>query len=236
MPRSPTRPRGLGSPLLLLNLKAYPNAFGPAAERLGRLLEARGVEHGVEVAIAPAAPDVGLLARSLGIPVLAQHVDPGGPGARTGWLPAAALRGAGATGSLLNHSEHRTPLAELRAAVAALREVHLVSVVCAKDAVEARRLAALEPEFLAVEPPELIGGTISVSSARPEVVSESVVGVHRASPTTRVLCGAGVHDRADVRKALELGAAGVLVASAVTRASDPKAALDELLAGFPPRR
>jgi len=35
-----------------------------------------------------------------------------------------------------------------------------------------------------------------------------------------------------VAVALELGARGILVASAVTRASSPRAAIEELLAGF----
>ena len=222
--------------MLLLNLKAYPNAFGAAAERIGRLLESRGREYGVAVAIAPSAADLGRLAHALEIPVLAQHVDAGGPGARTGWLPAAAVKGAGGRGSLLNHSERRTPVEEVRAAIAALRESHLVSIVCAKDVLESRSFAALEPEYLAVEPPELIGGTISVSTARPEVVSQTVAAVQQVAPGTLVLCGAGVHDREDVRRALELGSAGVLVASAVTRAPDPRLALDELLEGFQRRR
>ena len=235
-PPSPTSREALGAPLFLLNLKAYPNAFGPAAERLGRLLEARGGEFGVAVAIAPSAPDIGRLAARLTIPVIAQHVDAGGPGARTGWLTAAAVRGAGGRGSLLNHSEHRGTIEGARAQVAALREARIAAVLCAKDARESARLAALRPEYLAVEPPELIGGTISVSTARPEVVADTVERVRRVCPETVVLCGAGVHDAEDVRRALELGAAGVLVASAVTRATDPKAAIDELLRGFGRRR
>lgn len=222
----------IGAPLFLLNLKAYPNTFGAAAERMARLLETRGREHGVAVAIAPSAADIGRLAAALDLPVLSQHIDAGGPGARTGWLTAAAVRGAGGRGSLLNHSEHRGTIEGTRAQVAALREVRLASVVCARDARESARLASLLPEYLAVEPPELIGGTISVSTARPEVISETVHRVRRVAPSTVVLCGAGVHDREDVRRALALGAEGVLVASAVTRATDPKAAIDELLAGF----
>jgi len=88
------------------------------------------------------------------------------------------------------------------------------------------------PDYIAVEPPELIGGNRSVSTARPEVVSGTVEAVRRVSPSTLVLCGAGVHARGDVARALELGADGVLVASAVTRSGDPRVAIAELLAGF----
>jgi triosephosphate isomerase len=45
----------------------------------------------------------------------------------------------------------------------------------------------------------------------------------------RVLCGAGVNSGEDVATALKLGADGVLLASAVTKASDPAAVLANLL-------
>ena len=47
-----------------------------------------------------------------------------------------------------------------------------------------------------------------------------------------VLCGAGVKTRADVEKAMELGAAGILLASGVVKAEDPGAVLTELVRGL----
>jgi triosephosphate isomerase (TIM) len=172
------------------------------------------------------------VAAATAIPVLAQHVDPMPPGASTGFVPVDAVRAAGARGSLVNHSEHPLPFPAAREVVHSLRALGLVSVVCAGDLSSARRLGRLEPDYLAIEPPELIGGDRAVSTARPEVVSGAVRVVRSVSATTRVLCGAGVHDRNDVAKALELGAAGVLVASAVARAEDPERAIEELLLGF----
>jgi triosephosphate isomerase len=159
------------------------------------------------------------------------------PGARTGAVIPESLLASGAVGSLLNHSEHPLPDDEVGRAVARLQSLGLVPLVCAKDVDDARRLARFHPAYLAVEPPELIGGDRSVSTAKPEVIRGTVEAVLEVSPSTHVLCGAGVHDRNDVRIAIELGARGVLVASAVTRAADPREAVDELLAGFPaPRR
>jgi triosephosphate isomerase len=186
----------------------------------------------VPVAIAPAAPDLGRLASSLRIPVLAQHVDAVLAGARTGYTVPEAVQAAGGRGSLLNHSEHRLAPSEVGEASRRLQALGLADVVCAQDADDARQLAVVLPAYLAVEPPELIGGTRSVSAARPEVISNSVAAVRIVAPLTRVLCGAGVHTSEDVRRALELGSHGVLVASAVTRARDPRAAIMDLLAGF----
>ncbi|MCI4324297.1 MAG: triose-phosphate isomerase [Thermoplasmata archaeon] len=233
MPRSPTDLAPLGAPVLVLNLKVYANCLGAGALAVGKLLADRARARRVAAALCPAAPDLGQLATSLRIPVLAQHVDSVDPGARTGTIIPESLLASGVVGSLLNHSEHPLPDDEVGRAVARLQALGLVPLVCAKDIDDARRLARFHPAYLAVEPPELIGGDRSVSTARPEVVHGTVEAVHAIAPGTRVLCGAGVHDRNDVRIALELGAQGVLVASAVTKAADPREAIDELLAGFP---
>jgi triosephosphate isomerase len=216
----------------LVNLKTYPGALGPGAERFARLLEELGKEIGVATAIAPATPDLGRIASLVAIPVLAQHVDSAEPGAHTGYVPPESVAQAGGRGSLVNHSEHPLPTGAVEETVRRLDALALVPVLCAKDVRTSARLAAVRPAYLAVEPPELIGGKRSVSTARPEVVSGAVDAVRRVAPSTLVLCGAGVHDRRDVARAIELGSEGVLVASAVTRAPDPRVAIAELLAGF----
>ncbi len=164
--------------------------------------------------------------------MLAQHVDLVDAGAATGSVPVDAIAASGARGSLVNHSEHPLPIEAARSTVARLRGAGLVAVVCAATVDAARALAEARPPYLAIEPPELIGGDRAVSTARPEIVAGAVAAVRGIAPTTRVLCGAGVHTRHDVRRAIELGSQGVLVASAVARAPDPAAAVEELLAGF----
>jgi len=237
-PRSPppTPDAPLGAPLFLLNLKLYEAWLGPRAEEIGRALEGAAEHHGVAAALAPSTPDVGRLALTLKVPILGQHADFGPAGARTGYVVPEGLRAAGARGALVNHSEHPLSVEEVGWTVGRLAGMGLTAVVCAKDAAHAAVLAQFRPPYLAVEPPDLIGGKRSVSTARPEVVRDAVAAVHAVAPGTRVLCGAGVHTREDVALALELGSEGVLVASAVTRAPDPAKALDELLSGYPKAR
>ena len=232
--RRPSRTDGapLGAPLFVLNLKTYPGVLGPRAVRVAELLERAGRAAGVAVAVAPAMPDLGRVAAAVRIPVLAQHADPIGPGPSTGFVPATTLAAAGARGSLVNHSEHPVEFARAAAVVSELRSADLVAVVCARDPGRAGRLARLGPPYLAIEPPELIGGTRAVSTARPEIVVRGVAAVHAVSSTTRVLCGAGIRRAGDVRTAIELGSDGVLVASAVALARSPRVAIEELLAGF----
>ncbi len=222
----------LGAPLFLLNLKAYPPAVGTGALRLGRILEAEARRAGVAAALAPSAPDLAACAARLAVPVLAQHTDPLAAGARTGFLVPEAVRAAGGRGSLLNHSEHPLGRSQIRSTLPVLAAAHLTPVLCAGSVRRAGDLAGLTVPYLAIEPPELIGGKVSVSTARPEVIVRTVEAVRARSPRTHVLCGAGIQNGSDVAVALRLGAEGVLVASAVATAPDPRTVLRDLLSGF----
>ncbi len=221
--------------MFVLNLKTFPGVLGPRAIAFARELERAGRAAGVAVAVAPPTPQLETVAGGVRIPVLAQHVDAGLAGPSTGFVPVRSIVAAGARGSLVNHSEHPVAPDAARAAVAELGAVGLSAVVCAPTPRAARNLAAAKPPYVAIEPPELIGGRRAVSTARPAVIGEGVRAVRAVSPRTRVLCGAGIHDRDDVRRALELGAEGVLVASAVALAPRPRRVLQDLLAGFDER-
>jgi triosephosphate isomerase len=182
-----------------------------------------------DVAVAPGAVDLRRVAGT-GVETWAQHVDPVDHGSHTGHLPPAVAADAGATGTLLNHSERRCRLADLDAAVRAADRAGLRTVVCANDPRQARAAAALGPDAVAVEPPELIGGDVSVAAADPAVVEDAVAAVDAVDPAVDLYCGAGVSTAADVAAAADLGADGVLLASGVALADDPAAALADLLA------
>lgn len=222
-------------PVVILNYKAYPACVGKRAvettQALARAAEASRKR--VTLAVAPQAVDIHAVAQLASVFVLAQHVDSIVPGNGTGATLAEAVADAGAKGSLVNHAERRLTLAEIGAVVVRLRAADLVSVVCTDTAATTRAGAALRPDFVAVEPPELIGGTVSVTSADPGIVRDSVKLAKEVSPSTRVLCGAGVQSAEDLAMALKLGADGILLASAVTKAKDPGAALAGLLSGLP---
>ena len=162
--------------------------------------------------------------------MLAQHIDAAPAGAHTGAVLPEAAVAAGAVGTLVNHAERQLDWATIETTLARAREAGLATVLCTADVEATARGAALRPDYVAVEPPELIGGDISVSTARPEVISDSVAAV--AGTGIPVLCGAGVKTRADVEKAMELGAAGILLASGVVMAEDPGAVLTELVRGL----
>lgn len=222
------------TPVVIINYKAYPACVGKRATETTQALARAAEGKRVTLAVAPQAADLArVVAAAPAVLVLAQHVDPIKPGNGTGTALLEAVADAGAQGSLLNHAEKRLTLAEIGAVVERLRAAQLASVVCSDTAATTRAAAALRPDFVAVEPPELIGGTVSVTSADPGIVRDSVKLAKEVSASTRVLCGAGVQSGEDLAMALKLGADGVLLASAVTKAKDPGAALAALLAGLP---
>ena len=221
----------LKTPIVVVNFKTYIEAAGERAVKLAKIIAEVGRENAVNVAVAPQAFDIYRIAKEVGIPVLAQHLDSFEPGKHTGWLLPEAAREAGAVGALVNHSEHSLQLSVIDLIVKRLRGLAMVSLVCGRDVEASREVAALAPEMVAVEPPELIGTGRAVSKVKPEVVSDTVRGVHEVNPKVRVLCGAGIASGEDARLSLELGAEGVLLARAITCAPDPRAAILDIVQG-----
>jgi triosephosphate isomerase len=163
------------------------------------------------------------------IPVYAQHVDGFEPGAHTGHITVDALKMAGAAGSLINHSERHLTLAEIEASVRALQAQKLISVVCSNNESTSAGAAALAPEYVAIEPPELIGSGVSVSKANPDIIKRSVAAVHAINPKVKVLTGAGIQSGECVKIAVDLGTDGVLLASSVVKAKEPGVVLRDLV-------
>jgi len=212
-------------PLIALNFKTYAQAFGENSLKLAKIAEEVSDQFGVTIAVAPPMIDLARVAAEVKIPVFAQHVDPYEPGSHTGSIIAEDVKAAGAVGSLVNHSEHRLRLADIGMVLKRLRENKLISLLCTDTVETTKAGAALSPDMLAIEPPELIGTGIPVSKAKPEVVKGAVQAVQKINPDVHVLCGAGISTGDDVARAIELGAEGVLLASAYVKAKDPKMVL-----------
>jgi triosephosphate isomerase len=171
---------------------------------------------------------VALVASRVTIPVFSQTVGSETGDKTTGAFLPEAVKAAGAKGTLLNHSESTRHLWELRRLVPRLRGLSLAICLCAGTASQAVTLAQLDPDYIAIEPPELIGSGVAVSIARPELVSRTVSKVKDTGFRGKVLCGAGIVSGEDVERAVELGAEGVLVSSSVVRARDWESKIVEL--------
>ncbi len=214
--------------VILVNFKNYREASGDWAIRLAKICEKVSGESGIALIPVVSALDLFRVKSAITGPVWVQHVDGVGYGAYTGWLAPEVVKTVGVEGTLLNHSEHKLINDELRKSVTACKETGLKICICADSVEEATRVAELNPDFVAYEPPELIGNRErSVSSEHPDIILKVVGAIN-----IPVLVGAGVHSAEDIRVGLKLGAKGFLVASDVVLAEDQEKESRELVRGF----
>ena len=218
----------MSSRTFIVNFKNYPEVMGEGSLRLAKEAAGLSWEVGIDVVVAPPMPMLHTVASTVKIPVFAQKADLGEQGKSTGATIPESIKAAGGAGSILNHSESRIPLDVLGQTIERMRTVGLVSCACAETTEEAVKVAAFDPEFLAIEPPELIGTGRAVSKARPELLTETAQALATAGYRGSLLCGAGIVSGDDVAAAMRLGTHGILVASSVVKAQDWPAKLREL--------
>ena len=205
--------------MFIINFKNYEEIAGSNALKLAKIAEKASKKYRIEIAVAPPQHLLTEITRC-SIPVLAQHLDTADVGSTTGFTVPELVKKSLVKGSLINHSEHRIPAKHVSVLVTRLKKLGMISVVCVKDASEARKFAKLNPDYIAIEPPELIGTGKAVSKEKPEVITRSVIAVKQAKNSTKLLCGAGIVSGEDVAKAMQLGARGILVASGIVKAKN----------------
>jgi triosephosphate isomerase (TIM) len=216
---------------IFINFKTYEEATGKKAIELAKKAE-RIAEHAeCQIILVVQAVDLRAVSEAVSLPVFAQHIDPINYGSNTGHVLPEAVKEAGATGTVLNHAENKQTNDFLEKAVKRAKSVGLQVMVCAETIERAKQIAVFSPDLIAIEPPELIGGDISVSTAKPEIISGTVQAVHEVNQIP-VVTGAGIKNSADVKKAIELGTTGVFVASGIIKAEDQEKAIQELAEGF----
>mgnify|MGYP000229831788 CR=1 FL=1 len=214
-----------------IGFKTYFEGTGENALKLAKLCSTLASEYGLTIAVSVQTADIYRISREVDVPVLAQHVDAITYGRHTGWLLPEAAKEAGAIGSLLNHCERPLSLKLIKKTIERLKELDMLSVVCARSVEMSKKIAKFEPEIIMVEPPELVGTGIAVSKVKPELIRNAVKEIKKINPNVQVFCGAGISGKEDVKRALELGAEGVGISSFVVCAKDQRAALKEILDG-----
>jgi triosephosphate isomerase (TIM) len=218
---------------LIINFKNYLEIAGEKSMELSKVSEQVSNDTGVDIIISPPQPALSQVCATVKTPVLSQHVDFSKPGSTTGFMVPEIVKSYGAVGSLINHSEHRIDnIDSVRELVNILKNLQMVSIVCVRTPEEAGTIANFNPDFIAIEPPELIGSGKAVSKENPSIVTKSISAVVERSDSSKVICGAGIVDKADVESALRLGAKGVLVASGIIKAKSWYDKIHELASGF----
>ena len=218
----------LKTPIFITNFKTYEQATGQQAVDLALIHQAVAEATGASIAVAVQACDLYRVSQAVSIPVFAQHIDPVDYGSFTGHTLPQSVRTSGGIGTLLNHSERRLPVDVLTNTLACAQKTSLIRIVCCEDVAEVAKFAQFEPDFLAFEPPELIGCSgKSVATEEPDSIKQAV-----DSTGLPVLVGAGISTPEDIAVSLRLGAQGFLVASAITKAKNPQKVLTELVSAF----
>ncbi|MDH3191829.1 MAG: triose-phosphate isomerase [Nitrosopumilus sp.] len=205
--------------MFIINCKNYEEVAGEKIVKFVKTAERISKKYKIKIAIAPPQHLIGVVVKS-SIPILAQHVDDSKVGSTTGFVIPELLKKSKVSGSLINHSEHRITSKEIAQLVSKLKELKMISVLCVKDVTEVKKYAKLNPEYIAIEPPELIGSGKAVSKEKPELITKAAEAVKSAKNNTKLLCGAGIVSGEDVSKAIELGSKGILVASGIIKAKD----------------
>jgi len=213
----------------IINFKNYEEASAANAIKLAKAAERVAQKLRMEIVVAPPQPSLAIVAKSVKIPVVCQHVDDANVGSTTGFFVPEIAKSCGAIGSLINHSEHRIEMKSIANLVERMRKLGMTSIVCARDPREVMEISVFEPDFIAIEPPELIGSGRAVSKENPLIIKRSI---EAAGSRSRVICGAGITDGSDVAKAIELGSHGILVASGIVKADSWSGKISELGSGM----
>lgn len=205
--------------MFIINCKNYEEIAGEKIIKFVKTAEKVSKKFKVNIAISPPQHLIGVVSNS-SIPILAQHVDDSKVGSTTGFMIPELLKKSKVKGSLINHSEHRISSKEIEKLILKLKELKMISVLCVKDVAEVKKYAKLNPDYIAIEPPELIGSGKAVSKEKPELITKAAEALKSAKNNTKLLCGAGIVSGEDVSKAIELGSKGILVASGIVKARD----------------
>ena len=205
--------------MFVINCKNYEEISGDKIIKFVKTAEKISKKYKVKIAISPPQHLIGLVSNS-SIPILAQHVDDSKVGSTTGFVVPELLKKSKVKGSLINHSEHRIPAKEIEKLVSKLSDLKMMSILCVKNVAEAKKYLKLNPDYIAIEPPELIGSGKAVSTEKPELIAKAASIVNGSKNKTKLLCGAGIVSGDDVAKASELGSKGILVASGIIKAKN----------------
>lgn len=223
--------RELRAPVFEIGLKGY--VWGDAAVELAVAADRVATELDVSIVFDPQAVDIpAVVGATRHLLVFAQHLDPVIPGRGVGAMLAEALRDAGASGAMLNHSERPMALADISRAVERAKEVGLRTLVYADSPDQAAVVAGFGPDIVLAEPPELIAGPRSAATEMRGFVERAVEMVRNVDPRILVMCGAGVQGPEDVAAMMSLGVAGTGSSSGILKAPDPVGRMTEMIAAM----
>ncbi|MFA5025150.1 MAG: triose-phosphate isomerase [Candidatus Shapirobacteria bacterium] len=215
--------------MILINYKIYRETFGNKAIELAKIIKEVGDKYKIRTVVTTSALDALKVQRETGVEVWLQNVDEFDEGKHTGWISAQQAYDLGIKGSLINHSEHKIPKGKI-AKIIKSKPADFEIMCCVASVSQIKQWTnKLKPEWVLYEPPELIASKDkSVATENPDMIKSAA----QALNGVKLLVGAGVKSRQDVKVSLNMGAKGVGLASAFVLNNNPQALLEEIASGF----
>ncbi|MGI6536934.1 MAG: triose-phosphate isomerase [Caldicoprobacterales bacterium] len=212
-------------PFFEIGPKAY--CYGDEMIYLAKVADRVSEKYDVQIILTPQYTDIPFIAKETkNLLVFAQHMDSLPIGRGLGSVLPEAVKYAGATGVMLNHSEKRVSLAELNACIKRANELDLATIVCADTIEEAAAIANLGPDIIVAEQPELIG---TGKTSDMDYFQRAIDAVHAVNPEIKVLTAAGISNGEDVYNVIKQGAIATGSSSAIFKAEDPAAMIEEMI-------
>src|SRR3989344_1253170 len=134
--------------------------------------------------------------------VFAQHIGfSDANGRSTGYVTPESIKQSGASGTILNHSEHPMKFEDIKKTITDCKKIKLQTLVCVKNNSEAQKLIAMSPNptFIAYEDPKLVSSGKSITQYRATEILKFV----KLLKNSKIIpvCGAGISDENDIQAA-----------------------------------
>ena len=165
--------------MFIINCKNYDEISGNKIIKLAKIAQRISKKYKIPIAIAPPHHQIPLVTK-FNVIVLAQHLDDKKIGSTTGFMIPEIAKRSKINGSLINHSEHRISEKEIKNLIKRLKRLKLKTILCVKNVNESKKYAKLNPTFIAIEPPELIGTGRAISTEKPHLITKAVDSVKLA--------------------------------------------------------
>lgn len=212
-------------PFFEIGPKSY--LYGEDILSLAKAADAASEKYGVHIIFTTPVVEIARVKSATKyIHVFAPHMDPLRPGRGLADILPESLAAAGAEGVMLNHAEKPLSISVLRETILRADEVGLATIVCADSIKEAGMIAHLNPNIIVAEPSELIGTGVTNG---PEYIRAAVDAVKLVNPEILVLQAAGIANGEDVYNTIFAGADATGSSSAVAKAPDRAAMVDEMI-------
>jgi len=211
--------------MIFLNLKTYRESTGKNAVKILSFL--KEIKTKIKLIPLVQATDIFRVKKELGIEVWAQSVDPIEEGRATGYVSAFSLKEAGASGVLINHSEHKLEKEAIFFVIKKAKENNLKTLLVGHNERMVVEFDQLPVDFLAYEDEKLIATETSIVENQALLIKNLAKKLKHP-----LIIGSGMKSGKDVKNALLCGAKGILIASHFVKAKSPKDKLKELIVAF----